>query len=73
VGQASFSGATTFGPTGAAVVPFVAGIADPYLGVAVSALSANGVRDNPYGADGPFHNITQTFTWTENNVCKSGS
>ncbi len=69
-GQASFSGATTLGPTGARIVPFAAGIINPYLGLAVSSLSAHGVHDNPYGANGPFHNITQTFTWMETNLCK---
>src|ERR1700737_3205817 len=35
--------------------------------MAVGALRVNGVSDNPYGPNGPYHNITQTFTWTENN------
>ena len=28
--------------------------------------------DNPYGPTGPYHNITQTLTWTESNLCKKG-
>jgi len=27
------------------------------------------VNDNPRGSTGILHNITQTFTWTENNLC----
>lgn len=71
-GQASFSGATTIGPTAAAALPYAVGLINPPLGMAVGALSVNGVSDNPYGPNGPFHNITQTFTWTENNLCKQG-
>jgi RHS repeat-associated protein len=67
-GQASFSGATTFGPTGAYALSVIGGAAFSPL----STLTANGVSDNPYGPTGPFHNITQTFTWTENNLCKQG-
>ncbi len=37
----------------------------------LSSLSSN-LSDNPYGPNGPFHNITQTFTWTESNLCKQG-
>jgi RHS repeat-associated protein len=72
-GQASFSAETTIGPTAATALPYAVGlIVNPYLGMAVSVLSANGVSDNPYGVTGPYHNITQTFTWTESNLCKQG-
>jgi hypothetical protein len=71
-GQASFSAATTIGPTAAAILPNAVGLISPLLGMAVGTLSANGVRDNPYGPTGPYHNITQNFTWTENNLCKQG-
>jgi hypothetical protein len=28
-----------------------------------------GTKDNPRGANGPRHNIDQTFTWTETGLC----
>jgi RHS repeat-associated protein len=67
-GQASFSGATTFGPTGAYILSVVGGAAFEPLNLP----TVNGVRKNPYGANGSFHDITQKFTWTENNLCKQG-
>jgi hypothetical protein len=69
-GQASFSGATTIGSVGATALPFVVGLFDSRAGLVVSLLSVNGVKDNPYGATGPFHSITQKFSWTESDLCK---
>jgi hypothetical protein len=69
-GQASFSGATTIGRAPATALPYGVGLISPKAGMAVSLLSAAGTRDNPYGPAGPFHNITQTFQWTEKNLCK---
>lgn len=56
-GQASFSGASTVGERAAKYIPY---------------LSHHGVKDNPYGKNGPRHNILQVFTWTEKNACGSG-
>lgn len=66
-GQASFSGASTLGPTTINNLS-VGGLFFPPLSI-FRILSHDGVYDNPYGENGPNHNITQTFTWTENNVC----
>lgn len=67
-GMASFVGETTW-------APYINAAADvgstlmPELGeVYVSPAS----MDNPYGPTGPYHNITQPFTWSEDNLCKQG-
>ena len=70
-GQASFSGATTLGAgtvmglSGASYLP------GNQLLLPFQILAGAGVSDNPNGATGPRHNVTQTFTWQEPNPCKN--
>jgi RHS repeat-associated protein len=54
-GMASLAGETTWAP-----------ILDKVTG---SNIDPNGLN-NPYGPSGPYHNITQIFTWSENNPCQ---
>jgi RHS repeat-associated protein len=56
-GMASFTGETTWAPI--------------INGATGSNIDPNSLN-NPNGPDGQFHNITQTFTWTENNLCTQG-
>ena len=37
----------------------------------IPGLRSDGTTDNPYGPNGPRHNVDQTFTWTENGLCGS--
>jgi RHS repeat-associated protein len=71
-GQSSFSGASTIGPVTAYFGSSVGSQMPFPMGTAATALTLNGVTDNPYGTSGPFHNIQQMFTWTEGNLCKQG-
>ncbi len=56
-GMASFTGETTWAPI--------------INGATGSNIDPNSLN-NPNGPSGQFHNITQNFTWTENNLCKQG-
>ena len=56
-GMASFMGETTWAPI--------------FNEIAGSNIDPNGMN-NPKGPTGPYHNITQTFTWSENNLCQQG-
>lgn len=56
-GMASFTGETTWAPI--------------INGATGSSIDPNSLN-NPNGPSGQFHNITQNFTWTENNLCKQG-
>jgi len=74
VGRSGSVSTTTSVPMFVIVIArqYAVGLISPPLGMAVGVLSANGVSDNPYGPTGPYHNITQTFTWTEDNLCEQG-
>jgi hypothetical protein len=37
----------------------------------IPGLRSDGTTDNPYGPNGPRHNVDQTFTWTEKGLCGS--
>jgi hypothetical protein len=39
-------------------------------GKGIPGLRSDGTTDNPYGPNGPRHNIDQTFTWTEKGLCE---
>jgi len=59
--QSSFSGASTLNPTGLL-----------HLNVNMDEVNLYdpSILDNPNGRNGPSHNVVQTFTWTESNLCK---
>jgi RHS repeat-associated protein len=41
-------------------------------GKGIPGLRSDGTKDNPYGPNGPRHNVNQTFVWSEPVPCQGG-
>ena|ERR1700722_6100816 len=41
-------------------------------GKGVPGLRSDGTKDNPYGPNGPRHNVNQTFVWSQPDPCTQG-
>jgi RHS repeat-associated protein len=67
-GMASFAGETTWAPPLNSVTQAASNLMPELDQLYIPPTSMN----DPYGSTGPYHNITQTFTWTESNLCKQG-
>jgi RHS repeat-associated protein len=39
-------------------------------GKGIPGMRSDGTSDNPYGPDGPRHNVNQTFVWSEDRPCQ---